>query len=81
LAATVLHEPYQLSPRLHRAMQAKALCLEVDALRDELFSFTLTNPDHIRRHTLLVQAQRDEAARLRDFLTRTTVLARFMART
>ncbi len=73
MSATVLHDPYQLSPRFYRAMHAKALCLEVDALRDELFSLTLTNPEHIRRHRILVQAQRDEAARLRDFLTRTTV--------
>ncbi len=73
MAATVLREPYELSPRFHRALQAKVLCLEVDALRDELFALTLSHPEHIRRHRVLVQAQRDEAARLRDFLARTRV--------
>lgn len=73
MTTTVLREPYELSPRLYRALLAKALCLEVDALRDELFSLTLANPEHIRRHRILVQAQRDEAARLRDFLARTKV--------
>ena len=76
MAAFVHYEPYQLSPRFYRVMQAKALCLEVDALRDELFALTLTNPQHIRRQSILVQAQRDEAERLRDFLARTTVAAR-----
>jgi hypothetical protein len=66
-------EPYQLSPRFYRAMQVKALSLEVDALRDELAVATLAHRGHVRRQRLLVQAQRDEAERLRDFLARTTI--------
>jgi hypothetical protein len=66
-------EPYQLSARFHRALQTKALILEVDALRDELAANTIFDQDQLRRHRLLIQAQRDEAARLRDFLTRTQV--------
>lgn len=81
MSSSILREPYELSPRFYRALQAKALCLEVDALRDELFSLTLTNPEHIRRHRLLVQAQRDEADRLRDFLARTAVAAGSTAKT
>jgi hypothetical protein len=73
MAATLAREPYRLSPRFYRAMQAKALALEVDALRDELAAITLEDPDQLRRHRLLIQAQRDEASRLRDFLTRTTI--------
>ncbi len=72
MAATLTREPYQLSPRFFRAMQAKALALEANALRDELDVNTFEHPDQIRRHRLLIQAQRDEAERLRDFLQRTT---------
>ena len=66
-------EPYQISARFYRAMQAKALTLEVDALRDELAAATIENPDQLRRQRLLIQAQRDEAERLRDFLTATRI--------
>jgi hypothetical protein len=72
MAAALTREPYQLSPRFFRAMQAKALALEANALRDELVADTFEHPDQIRRHRLLIQAQRDEAERLRDFLNRTT---------
>jgi hypothetical protein len=75
MAAALTREPYQLSPRFFRAMQAKAIALEVNALRDELVANTFEHPDQIRRHRLLIQAQRDEAERLRDFLTRTTTEA------
>jgi hypothetical protein len=65
--------PYRISQRLHRAIQTKALTLEVDALRDELAAHAIDHPDQLRRQRLLIQAQRDEAERLRDFLTRTSV--------
>jgi hypothetical protein len=66
-------EPYQIGERFSRALQSKALMLEVDALRDELASCTMENADQLRRQRLLVQVQRDEAERFRDFLTRTVV--------
>jgi hypothetical protein len=66
-------EAYLISQRFFRSMQARALTLEVDALRDELASHLIDNPGHLRRQRLLVQAQRDEAERLRDFLARTSI--------
>lgn len=66
-------EPYQISERFYHAMHAKALTLEVNALRDEIAARTVENPGHLRRLRLLIQAQRDEASRLRDFLTRASV--------
>ncbi len=72
-AVRFISEPYQLSARFYRAMQIKALSLEIDAVRDELAASTLDHPDHVRRQHLLIQAQRDEAERLRDFLARATV--------
>ena len=66
-------EPYQISQRFYHSMHAKALTLEVNALRDELAARHVDNPGHLRRLQLLIQAQRDEASRLRDFLTRTSV--------
>lgn len=66
---------YHISQRLHCAIQSKALVLEIDAVRDEITAGTIENPDHLRRQRLLIQAQRDEAERLRDFLTRTKVRA------
>jgi hypothetical protein len=67
------HEPYEISARFYRALLVKALHLEVDALRDEMAAATMDNPDQLRRQRLLVQAQRDEADRLRDFLTATSL--------
>jgi hypothetical protein len=69
-------EPYQISERFRRALQTKAQMLEADALRDELAACTMENADQLRRQRLLVQAQRDEAERFRDFLTRTCVRPR-----
>jgi hypothetical protein len=62
------HEPYHISSRFYLALQAKAMSLESDAQKDEAFASTLDNPGHLERHHRLVQAQRDQARRLRDFL-------------
>jgi hypothetical protein len=62
------HEPYHISPRFYQALQAKAVSLENDAQNDEVFASTLDNPGHLERHNRLIQAQRDQAKRLRDFL-------------
>jgi hypothetical protein len=61
-------EPYEISSRFYRALQAKALTLENDARQDEAFAATLENPDHLQRQILLIETQRDQAKRLRDFL-------------
>jgi hypothetical protein len=66
-------ERYQISGRFFRSMQARALTLEVNAVRDEVAARTVDNPDQLRRLRWLIQAQRDEASRLRDFLTRASV--------
>ncbi len=66
-------EPYQISERFYRAMMSRSLSLRVDALGDELAAAALQHPDQLRRHRLLIQAQRDEAERLRDFLARTSI--------
>ena len=71
-----IYEPYQISERLYRTLQSKALRFEVDALRDELATCSMENADQLRRQRLLVQVQRDEAERFRDFLTRTIVQSR-----
>jgi hypothetical protein len=62
------HEPYHISPRFYQALRAKATSLESDAQKDELFASTLDNPGHLERQNRLIQAQRDQARRLRDFL-------------
>jgi hypothetical protein len=66
-------EPYEISPRFYRALQAKALTLENDARQDEAFAATLENPDHLQRQNLLIDTQRDQAKRLRDFLAATRI--------
>jgi hypothetical protein len=69
--ATILNldrEPYHISPRFYQALQAKAISLENDAQQDEAFAATLDNPGHRERQNRLIQAQRDQATRLRDFL-------------
>ncbi len=67
-------EPYQISFRFYRAMQVKALTLEINALSDELAAAAIEDPDQLRRQRLLIQAQRDEAERFRDFLAAVSVL-------
>ena len=61
-------ELYEISPRFYRALEAKALSLENDARQDEAFAATLENRDHLQRQYLLIDTERDQAKRLRDFL-------------
>ncbi len=61
-------EPYEVSPRFYTAMLAKALTLEANARRDELVAASLEHPGHRERQNRLVLAQREQAARLRNFL-------------
>jgi hypothetical protein len=70
------HEPYHISPRFYLALHTKALSLENDAQKDELFASTLDNPGHLERQFRLIQAQRDQARRLRDFLAASEVQVR-----
>jgi hypothetical protein len=44
------------------------MSLENDARQDEAFAAILENPDHLQRQILLIDTQRDQARRLRDFL-------------
>jgi hypothetical protein len=67
-ALNLNQDPYYISPRFYRALHAKATSLESDAQKDELFASTLDNPSHLERQNRLIQAQRDQARRLRDFL-------------
>jgi hypothetical protein len=71
----LLTEPYEVSPRFYVAMHTKALTLEANARQDELFAASLEHPGHRERHNRLVLAQRELAARMRNFLadTRTRV--------
>jgi hypothetical protein len=62
------YEPYEISPRFYRALQTKALTLENNARQDEAFAASLENPDHLQRQNRLIETQRDQARRLRDFL-------------
>jgi hypothetical protein len=72
MARPDLHsEPYEVSPRFYAAMQAKALSLEANARQDELFAASLEDPNHRERQNRLVQAQREQAERLRNFLADT----------
>lgn len=66
-------EPYEISIRFYDALCAKALRLEADAQQDELVAATLEHPGHFARQSLLIQSQREDAARLRNFLARTRI--------
>jgi hypothetical protein len=66
-------EPYEISARFYRALRAIALSLEADAEKDELFASSLEHPGHLLRQKFLIQAQRDEAGRLRNFLAETRI--------
>jgi hypothetical protein len=52
-------------------MRAKALSLEANARQDELFAASLEDPNHRERQNRLVQAQREQAERFRNFLADT----------
>lgn len=66
-------EPYEISLRFYGALRAKALRLEADARKDELVAASLEHPGHLQRQKLLVHAQRQDAARFRNFLAGTRV--------
>jgi hypothetical protein len=66
-------EPYEISVRFWDALRAKALRLEADAHQDELVAAALEHPSHLQRQKLLVQTQREDAARLRNFLAGTRI--------
>jgi hypothetical protein len=66
-------EPYEISVRFYVALWSNALRLEADADKDELAAASLQHPGHLQRQKLLVQAQRQDAARLRNFLADTRI--------
>jgi predicted HD phosphohydrolase len=68
-------EPFEISRRFHSALWAKVVSLEANAQKDELFAAALHDLGHFQRQTLLVQAQRDDAGRFRNFLARTRIRA------
>ncbi|HXP08091.1 MAG TPA: hypothetical protein VN828_06315 [Acidobacteriaceae bacterium] len=59
---------YEISIRFYCALLEKSLRLEAQVRRDELFAASLEHAGHRRRHHRLIQAQRDDARRIRDFL-------------
>lgn len=61
-------EPYEISLRFHRSIEARILRLEQDADLDEKLIASLLSDDHRRRQRKLVEAQRWEAGRMRDLL-------------
>lgn len=61
-------EPYEISIRFYCALREKGLRLEAQARKDELFAASLKHPGHLQRHNRLILAQREDAARIRDFL-------------
>jgi len=69
-------EPYEISRRFYCALWEKALHLEAQAQKDELFAASLEHPGHIQRHHLLIEAQREDAGRVRDFLANTRIRVR-----
>jgi hypothetical protein len=68
MKSDLMREPIQVSPRFRSAIEARILELERNAARDEQIVAALTNPDHRRRHQMLVDKQLDKAFRLREML-------------
>jgi hypothetical protein len=66
-------EPYEISVRFYDALRAKALRLEADADQDEFVAASLEHPGHLKRQKLLIQTQREDAARFRNFLACTRI--------
>jgi hypothetical protein len=69
-------EPYEISLRFYSALRERGLRLEAQAQKDELFAASLDHPGHLQRHSLLIQAQREDAGRIRDFLAGTRIRIR-----
>gem|GEM_PF-617357 len=63
-------EEVEISPRFRQSIEERITRLENDAAYDEAQVAQLENPDHIRRQTRLVAAERAEALRMRIFLDR-----------
>ena len=61
---------YEISPRFRQTIEERIKRLERDAAWDEEMLEALTHPDHLRRHRRLVEVQRSEAERMRQFLER-----------
>jgi hypothetical protein len=68
-----VQEGFEISPRFRRSIEDRIARLEQDARLDEASIGLLDNPDHIRRQTRLVAAQRFEALRMRIFLDRARI--------
>lgn len=63
-------EGVEISPRFRRSIEERIERLERGADFDETQLAHLEHADHLRRHRLLVAAQRAEALRMRLFLDR-----------
>jgi ribosome-associated translation inhibitor RaiA len=63
-------EGFEISTRFRQTVEARITRLERDADHDERGLCHLAHPDHIRRHSRLIAAQRSEAQRMRLFLDR-----------
>lgn len=59
---------FEISMRFRMMIEERIARLHDDADRDEALLPFLENRDHLRRHRLLVDAQRTEALRMRRFL-------------
>lgn len=67
---TKIHDAFEIRLRFRRIIEERIERLERDAANDEAFLVFLENSDHIRRQMRLVDAQRAEAMRMRQFLDR-----------
>ncbi len=63
-------EVFEISPRFRRSIEERIARLEQGADQDEAAISALDHADHVRRHTHLVESQRCEALRMRNFLDR-----------